>query len=53
MMALVASGIEYRHPGGGELFSGIELDVNPGERVAIAALPARARRRFAVSWRDI
>lgn len=37
MMALVASGIAYRHPGGGELFSGIELDVNPGERVAIAA----------------
>ena len=36
MMALVASGIAYRHPGGGRLFE-MKTDVNPGERVAIAA----------------
>lgn len=36
-MALVASGIEYRHPGGGALFTGIDLTVRPGERVAISA----------------
>lgn len=36
-MALVASGIAYRHPGGGMLFSDLDLTVSPGERVAISA----------------
>lgn len=36
-MALVASGIAYRHPCGDMLFSNIDLTVNPGERVAISA----------------
>lgn len=36
-MALVASGIAYRHPGGDMLFSDIDLTVSPGERVAISA----------------
>lgn len=36
-MALIASGIAYRHPCGDMLFSNIDLTVNPGERVAISA----------------
>lgn len=36
-MALIASGVSYRHPCGDMLFSNIDLTVRPGERVAISA----------------
>lgn len=36
-VALIASGVSYRHPCGDMLFSNIDLTVRPGERVAISA----------------
>ena len=45
-MALVASDIEYRHPGGDALFSSIDLTVRPGERVAISAPSGAGKTTF-------
>ena len=42
-MSLVARGIAFRFPGGRELYHGLDLRVEPGERVALTAPSGRGK----------